>query len=282
MEGLAALAPDQQVTSEIILALFKLATELKIRSAAKLLQAARGKIPGATGRFAAAALAGVTSVQTMRPPARSTGKSAAEDMGRNFQSDLIDFSSNARSSDGKKKYALVVADVFTREINTKAIDDKKPATVNQAFQDIVDIPTGPIRVTTDKGGEFSNLESALPDGKLIHVAKQANDKNAIAVIDKGIQTIKQDIAADIADEGGRWDEKLNAVTNSYNDRPHSYTIVPPGEVSENRVAQFKLLQKNAANFVINRSNHREADATPRSWRVPCVRAEQSKFQPTVV
>ena len=111
----------------------------------------------------------------MRPPARSTGKSAAEDMGRIFQSDLIDFSSNARSSDGKKKYALVVEDVFTREINTKAIDDKKPATVNQAFKDIVDIPDGPIKVTTDKGGEFSNLEAALPDGKLIHVAKQAND-----------------------------------------------------------------------------------------------------------
>ena len=67
MEGLAALAPDQRVTSEIILALFKLATELKIRSPGKRLQAARGKIPGATGKFAAAALAGVTSVQTMAP-----------------------------------------------------------------------------------------------------------------------------------------------------------------------------------------------------------------------
>ena len=141
MEGLAALAPDQQVTSEIILALFKLAGELRIRSAAKLLQAARGKIPGATGKLAAAALEGVTSRQTMAPGPRSTGKSSAEDMERNFQSDLIDFSSNARSSDGKKKYALVAEDVFTREINTKAIDDKKPATVNQSFQDIVDIPT---------------------------------------------------------------------------------------------------------------------------------------------
>ena len=85
------------------------------------------------------------------------------------------------------------------------------------------------------------------------MAKQPSDKNAIAVIDRGIKTIKQDIAADIADEGGKWDEKLNDVTNSYNDRPHSQTIVPPGEVSENRVAQFKLLQRNAQNFVVNRS-----------------------------
>jgi hypothetical protein len=93
----------------------------------------------------------------------------------------------------------------------------------------------------------------MPDGKLIHVAKQANDKNAIAVIDVGIQQIKKDIAADIADEGGRWDSKLEGVTNAYNDRPHSATVVAPGEVSENKVAQFKLLQKNAANFVVNRS-----------------------------
>ncbi len=253
MEGLQALDPAQRNTSDIIMALFKLAGELRIRSATKLLQAARGKIAGATGKLAAAALEGVTSRQTMAPGARSTGKSAAEDMGRIFQSDLIDFSSNARSSDGKKKYALVVQDVFTREINTKAIDDKKPGTVNQAFKDIVDVPAGPIKVTTDKGGEFSNLEAALPDRKLIHVAKQANDKNAIAVIDRGIQTIKKDISADIADGGGRWDEKIEAVTNSYNDRPHSQTIVAPGEVSENEVAQFKLLQKNAANFVVNQS-----------------------------
>ena len=106
------------MTSEIILALFKLATELKIRSATKLLQAARGKIPGATGKLAAAALSGVTSVQTMAPGPRSTGKSAAEDVSKVFQSDLIDFSNNARSSDGKKKYALVVQDVFTRKIDT--------------------------------------------------------------------------------------------------------------------------------------------------------------------
>jgi hypothetical protein len=253
MQALGQLDPEQKKTSDTIMAMFELAKKLKIRSATKLLQAARGKIDGASGKLAKAALEGVTSRQTMAPGARSTGKSAAEDMGKIFQSDLIDFSSNARSSDNKKKYALVVEDVFTREINTKAIDDKKPATVNKAFQDIVDIPDGPIKVTTDKGGEFSNLEAAMPDGKLIHVAKQANDKNAIAVIDVGIQQIKKDIAADIADEGGRWDSKLEGVTNAYNDRPHSATVVAPGEVSENKVAQFKLLQKNAANFVVNRS-----------------------------
>ena len=98
MEALNQLAPDQRATSDIILALFKLATDLKIRSAAKLLQAARGKVAGATGKLAKAALDGVTSRQTMAPGPRSAGKSAAEGMDTIFQSDLIDFSSNARSS----------------------------------------------------------------------------------------------------------------------------------------------------------------------------------------
>ena len=82
MEGLQALDPAQRNTSDIIMALYKLAGDLRIRSAAKLLQAARGKIAGATGKLAAAALDGLTSRQTMAPGPRSTGKSAAEDMGR--------------------------------------------------------------------------------------------------------------------------------------------------------------------------------------------------------
>ena len=104
MEALGLLDAEQKKTSDTIMQMFELAKRLKIRSAVKLLQVSKGKIPGASGIFAKAALEGVTSRQTMAPGARSTGKSAAEDMGKIFQSDLVDYSSNARSSDGKKKY----------------------------------------------------------------------------------------------------------------------------------------------------------------------------------
>ena len=229
-----------------------MAGELKIRSAAKLLQAARGKVAGATVKLAAAALSGVTSVQTMAPGPRSTGKSAAEDQSTIFQSDLIDFSTNARASDGRKKYALVVQDVFSRKIDTEPLDDKRPATINAACREMIAVPPGgsAIKVTTDKGKEFTNLDD-VPG--VVHVAKEPNDKNAIAVVDRTIQTIKKDISADIADEGGRWDEKVDGVTTAFNSRPHAQTIVSPNEVATNEVAQFKLLQKNAANFVVNRS-----------------------------
>ncbi len=84
-------------------ALRKLATELKICTARPLLAAAKGKVPGATAVLAAAALAGQTSTQTFAPAVRSRGKSAAEDVGVIYQAALIDFSGNARSSDGKNK-----------------------------------------------------------------------------------------------------------------------------------------------------------------------------------
>ena len=231
-------------------ALRKLATELKIRTARPLLAAARGKIPGATAALAAAALAGQTSTQTFAPAPRSKGKSAAEDVGVIYQADLIDFAGNARSSDGKKKYALVVEDAFSREIGTKAIDDKKASTVNAAFKTLVKAPAGDsIKVTTDRGKEFTDLDEVMPG--VVHVAKDPKDKNAIAIVDRGIQTIKKDIAADIADEGGRWDQKIQGATKAYNNRPHSQTIVPPGDVKDDDVATFKLMQKNASAFMTN-------------------------------
>ena len=84
MEGLQALDPAQRNTSDIILALFKLAGELRIRSATKLLQAARGKIAGATGKLATAALEGVTSRQTWLQDRDQRGNQLRKTWGESF------------------------------------------------------------------------------------------------------------------------------------------------------------------------------------------------------
>ena len=75
-----------------VLALKDLAKELRIRSPAKLLQAARGRVPGANSRLAALALEDSVSKQVLAPAYRSTGKSAAEGPNERIQADLIDFS----------------------------------------------------------------------------------------------------------------------------------------------------------------------------------------------
>jgi hypothetical protein len=166
-----------------------------------------------------------------------------------LQSDLIDFSNSARSSDNKKKYALVISDVYTRKSTTKAIDDKTQSTVNAAFNEIVEKNPGQdVVVTTDQGKEFTSLDD---QPGVIHRTKEKKNRNSISVVDRMIQTLKKDISADIADEGGRWDSKLEDVTKAYNSRPHSHTTVAPNDVEENGVADFKILQTNAKNYAIN-------------------------------
>ena len=112
MEALKSLARDQQQVSNAILELWELAKKMKLRSATKLLQAARGKVDGASLKLAAAALEGNTGKRLFTPAPRSKGRSGAEAPNTIFQADLIDFSNNSKSSDNKLKYALVLQDVY--------------------------------------------------------------------------------------------------------------------------------------------------------------------------
>ena len=99
--------------------------------------------------------------QALAPKPRSLGKSAAEGPNDRLQADLVDFSQNTR---GRNKYGLVVTDVFTREVATKALPDKRAETVTQAAAEIIpDLvqQEGNYVVTTDQGNEFRGLEGVL-------------------------------------------------------------------------------------------------------------------------
>ncbi len=230
-----------------------MAKKMRIRSASKLLQASKGRIEGATGKLAEAALSSVTSRQILAPAPRSTGKSVSEGLGLRWAADLVDFSQSSKGRDGVNKYALLAIDIFSREVFAEAIPNKRPETVNKAFTDLIDIPDGmQAKVTTDKGGEFVRLGQADPG--IVHVTKLPSDPNGIAVLDRAMQTIKKDISADLADGDHKyWDDALDPVVESYNDRPHSHTVVAPSQVENSKTAEFRLLQKNSAGFVINRS-----------------------------
>ena len=111
----------------------------------------------------------------LAPKPRSLGKSAAEGPNDRLQADLVDFSQNTR---GRNKFGLVVTDVFTREVATKALPDKRAETVTQA--ELVQ-EEGNYVVTTDLGNEFRGLEAALPGGA-VHRQKDPTDRNATAVV----------------------------------------------------------------------------------------------------
>ena len=167
---------------------------------------------------AARALRDDVARQILAPKPRSLGKSAAEGPNDRLQADLIDFNVNTR---GANKYGLIVSDVFTREAVTKALPDKKTETVSAAAREIipklVEEETNYV-VSTDQGVEFNGLEGALPD-PVVHRVKDPSDRNALAVVDRTIQTLKRDLASDVARHGGNWSEHLPDATLAYNRRP---------------------------------------------------------------
>ncbi len=103
----------------IVQKLKELARELRIRNPAKLLQASKGKIPVATSRLASLALEDSTSKQILAKPYRSRGKSTAEGLNERLQADIIDYSQKTKNT--KAKYALMLSDVYTREIRAKTL-----------------------------------------------------------------------------------------------------------------------------------------------------------------
>ena len=136
-----------------------------------------------------------------------------------LQAEVVDFSQNTR---GPNRYGLVVTDVFTREVaNSKALPNKQSGTVTQAAAEIipelVQEGEGNYVVTTDQGNEFRGLEGALPE-PAVHREKLPSDRNAMAVIDRAIQTLKKDLAGKVARDGGGWAEHVAEVTEAYNAR----------------------------------------------------------------
>ena len=118
----------------VVAALRTLARSLRIRNPAKLLQAARGRVAGATLRLAQLSLNDSVSKQVLAPANRSTGKSTAEGPDQRLQADLIDMSQSTRM---KERFALMINDVYTREVRAKVMTDKRPETVNAAMQDLL-------------------------------------------------------------------------------------------------------------------------------------------------
>ena len=136
-------------------------------------------------------------------------------------------------------------DVFTREIATKALPDKRAETVTRAAAEIIYV------VATDLGNEFQGLEAALPGGA-VHRQKDPTDRNATAVVDRAIQTLKKDLAGMVARRGGDWGEHVDEAAEAYNARPHQAVTVAPEDVETMPTATFRVYQDNATKFQHNK------------------------------
>ena len=193
--------------------------DFNVRDPRKLYRLARQRDLDVTQAMAFEALKADVGRQVQAPRPRALGKSAAEGPNDRLQADLINFSQNTR---GKTKYGLVVMDVFTREAAVEPLQNKNAETVGRATKRAARELTGDdgnFVVTTDLGNEFATLDRELPENA-VHRTKRPEDRNAIAVVDRGIQTLKKDLATRVARKGGQWSDHFERAAGAYNARPH--------------------------------------------------------------
>ena len=89
-------------------------------------------------------------------------------------------------------------------------------------------------VTTDLGNEFATLDRELPD-EAVRRTKRPEDRNAMAVVDRGIQTLKKDLATRVA---GLRRPTTRAPTRE--------------DVEKQPATEFRSLQDNADRFQHNK------------------------------
>ena len=136
----------------------------------------------------------------------------------------MDFSQNTR---GPNRYGLVVTDVPGSGHEGAA--QLQSTTVTQAAAEIIP-------------------ELVREEG---NYADDGPDRNATAVIDRAIQTLKKDLAGKVARDGGGWAEHVAEVTEAYNARPHQAVTVAPENVETRPAAT--VLRDNAEKFEHNKN-----------------------------
>ena len=210
---------------------------------------------------------------------RALGKSAAEGPNDRLQADLIDFSQNTR---GKTRYGLVVMDVFIREAAVEPLQNKNAETVGRATKRHTRELTGDdgnFVVTTDLGNEFATLDRELPEA--VRRTKRPEDRNATAVVDRGIQTLKKDLATRVARKGGQWSDHFEWAAGAYNARPHETVYGAPEDVEKQPATEFRVLRDNRQ-VPAQQGPHRPAhEGGGGRGRLPSADERGEELQPSV-
>ena len=72
------------------------------------------------------------------------------------------------------------------------------------------------------------------------------------MVDRTIQTLKKDLAGEVACRRGKWDDHVADATEAYNARPHEAVHAAPEDVETQPATQFRVLQDNAEKFQHNK------------------------------
>jgi len=195
-----------------------------------------------------------------------------------------------KAKDRIYKFFLVVINVFDRVVYTRALKTKEPWEVKAKLSQIIsEAPAKPKVSSSDNGNEFLGEVSTYLEGRgIAQRFKAVGDQNALGVVDRAIQSIKQIIARMMAtSDGESWVDVLPRATKAYNDTPKGPLHGDaPNEVRGDPQVTFMLLQDNARKAEHNeRLKEKRVAALQESgaFRAPLPEATSKfkrSFQPT--
>jgi hypothetical protein len=101
----------------------------------------------------------------------------------------------------------------------------------------------------------------LADEHDIHQNKDVRDRNGLAIVDKGMQTIKRSLAAETGKtRKGNWAAVAKKTVQDYNHTPNPAVHGPPDSIEHNPVQEFSVEQDNADKFAHNNKNAKRMKA----------------------
>jgi hypothetical protein len=187
----------------------------------------------------------------LEKPNLRRGRFSAADINDRWMADLADLTAQPS---GKFQYILVALNVFSKQLWARPLQSKTPAVVTEAFKEILEGERPPSRLDTDSGSEFTGpFQQLLEEKDIWHVVKDPQDVNALAPLDRAIQTLKQSMFRRVVgDKDSDWAGNLQKTVDGYNSTVHNALQGrAPEEVPDDKELQFELRRENAEAAVHN-------------------------------
>ena len=183
--------------------------------------------------------------QIFRPLPPAAGKTASESEQMRAQMDLIDLTNSPSRG---FSFILVVLNVWNRMGFAVSLENKRTKTVAAGLSTLLeDSRLNPTVISSDSGKEWQGeVETLMRERQIVHRMKDPSDVNALAAVDRFIQTIKKRLAESLASEKGEWADRVAEVVRQYNESPHETLFQEaPVDLAESKIASFMNLQENA-------------------------------------
>lgn len=153
----------------------------------------------------------------------------------------MDYVGPVPSSKSGNKYFLVLTDLFSKFVITKAVADNTSTTAAQfLLYDVFMIYGVPLEIITDNGTHFcsSLYEALLKLARCYHVKTTPYNSKANGQCERHNATLVPNLVALSNQSRSNWDEKLLATTFNYNATRHTSTGYTPFELIFARPPRF--------------------------------------------